>query len=201
MGDRESERKFRGTWCPVIVGPTFNAFHFLPVPVPMEPRLEMPEKWLMEVPVIEENQVKDPPSDALLTILDRNSEYRAWIGRDGRCETRFGTLLGWLNDNEYEAGSANDEYLGMVEENSFDNVCNVLDAIEEKCGSVDLGTHTIRDCNGATVADISAQGTVTGHNGMYMGQFEGFTFHQMKLVALYLMLVDPGMLSKEEGYE
>lgn len=33
----------------------------------------------------------------------------------------------------------------------------------------------------------------------FIGQFENFTYRQMKTMALYMLLVDPGMLNEIEG--
>jgi hypothetical protein len=42
-------------------------------------------------------------------------------------------------------------------------------------------------------------GVVTGHIGSFLGQFEGFTYRLLRVVSLYLMLLDPGMLNEVEG--
>ena len=62
-----------------------------------------------------------------------------------------------------------------------------------------MGTGYIKDFNDRIVAELTHSGVCTGHAGSYLGEFEGFSFNQMKIVALYLMLVDPGMLNEVEG--
>jgi len=55
------------------------------------------------------------------------------------------------------------------------------------------------DGHGTTIAELDNAGCCTGHSGTYIGQFEGFTFHDMKTVALYLILVDPAMYNEISG--
>ena len=43
-----------------------------------------------------------------------------------------------------------------------------------------------------TVGEIQKTGVVTGHAGSFLGQFEGFGYDKLRVVALYLMLIDPG---------
>ena len=75
-----------------------------------------------------------------------------------------------------------------------------FDALEEACGSVDLGTCTLRDCAGSTVADVDLRGNVNGHSGLFLGQFEGYKLKRgdLQVVALYLMLIDPGMCTEDD---
>jgi len=91
-------------------------------------------------------------------------------------------------------------YLGCLVENKFDNVCQVRDYDDELVGYLDLGTRTIRDRQGGTVADFQSGGIVKHSNGTYLGQFEGARgFHNMKEMALYLTIIDPGMCSDISG--
>ena len=55
---------------------------------------------------------------------------------------------------------------------------------------------------GATVADIGATGIVSHTTGTYLGEFECRhmkTYHHLKEIALYLVLLDPGMLNNVSG--
>lgn len=62
-----------------------------------------------------------------------------------------------------------------------------------KVGSLDMGLAYIKDEKDATVCEILGTGEVKGHMTTYLGQFEGFDYHDMKVVALYLLLIDPGL--------
>ncbi len=50
-----------------------------------------------------------------------------------------------------------------------------------------------------SLASSAQAGECTGPNTVWLGQFEGFTFRQLRTMALYLILIDPGMLSEIEG--
>lgn len=79
----------------------------------------------------------------------------------------------------------------------------VEDALDEKCGTIDLGHANIMDNQGSTIAQFDQRGTITGNNGSQLGQMEGFNYRQIRVTALYLMLIDPGMLNDtvESPYE
>ena len=225
QGDVDS--KFRGNWNYASRTPTFNAFQFLPTPPPQKPRkapapapvveecedavagltlgpavsVEEPVEELAAEP--EGDLLEDPPRDAdvLCTIRDRNGNYRGYIAKDGECRNNRDTLLGFINEESGQCGTADEEYLGCISDQSaFNNSdCVIEDAIDEKCGTLDMGTGYIKDFNDRIVAELTHSGVCTGHAGSYLGEFEGFSFNQMKIVALYLMLVDPGMLNEVEG--
>ncbi len=77
------------------------------------------------------------------------------------------------------------------------NKMTILDDLEEKVGSLDLGLARIYDHDGRVVGKLTNAGELSGVLS-YLGQFEGFSFHCMSIVALYLLLIDTGMLNKEE---
>ena len=219
QGDAES--KYRGTWNYASRTPTFNAFQFLPTPPPQKPRTKPPvveeceeavaalsigEAATVEEPVEELEQgelLEDPPADAdvMCTIRDRNGKYRGYIANDGECRNNRNTLLGFINADSGQCGTADEEYLGGISEQSAfnDAECIIEDALDEQCGLLDMGTGYLKDFNDRIVAELSHNGVCTGHSGSYLGEFEGFSFNQMKVVGLYLMLVDPGMLNEIEG--
>ena len=49
---------------------------------------------------------------------------------------------------------------------------------------------------GKKVAEFTAAGEVKGHDGAYLGQFDPFSFQRIEVAALYLTLIDPGMLNE-----
>ena len=197
--DTGGDRKFRGNWCPVIDSPSFNAFSFLPVPPPQPPRNKA-VPVAAPAPDLERERLAGPPSgvDVLCTILDRYNDYRGYISKEGECVNCLGETIGYINAESMQAGSADENFLGELLEGGS-NRPQILDASDEIGGTVDLGTHAIQDSVGSTVADLDSRGMITGHNGTFLGQFEGFSFHIMREIAIYLVLVDPGMLSAEEG--
>jgi hypothetical protein len=224
-GVKPTESTFRGTWQPVLYKPTFNAFSFLPTPPPQQPRKKIekgednthppppppvpttttekepepkqeeqePQELLTEPPI--------PPDQVLFSIIDREKNYRSCIAKDGTVTNNRGQIIGYINVVDKQAGSANEEYLGTVlEDRSFNNVYQVRDALDELCGTLDMGTATIRDAAGGTVADFQSNGVVKHSNGTYLGQFLKMKdFHHMIEMCLYLMLIDPGMCSDVAG--
>ena len=223
-GDKDS--KFRGTWNYASRTPTFNAFQFLPTPPPQKPRTAPPpeveecEEAVAALSVTEaappvdveaceeavEDEaelLEDPPPDAdvMCTIRDRDGNYRGYIANDGECRNNRNALMGYINADSGQCGTADEEYLGCISEVSAfnDSDCVIEDAIEETCGTLDMGTGYLKDTNDRIVAELESSGVCTGHSGSYLGEFEGFSFNQMKVVGLYLMLIDPGMLNEIEG--
>jgi hypothetical protein len=127
-------------------------------------------------------------------------DYRSCVAEDGTCYNNLGDVIGYLNFQELQVGSVSEMFLGDLIENKFDNVCQVRDDEEEVVGYLDLGTRTIRDRQGGTVADFESGGIIKHSNGTYLGQFEGAKgFHDMKEMTLYLLLIDPGMCSDVSG--
>tara|TARA_R110002050_G_scaffold126249_3_gene246984 strand:+ start:537 stop:785 length:249 start_codon:yes stop_codon:yes gene_type:complete len=77
------------------------------------------------------------------------------------------------------------------------NKMTILDDFDEKVGYLDLGTAKIHDQDNRSVGKLTNAGELSGTLS-YLGQFENFTFHSLSIVALYLLLIDSGMLNKEE---
>lgn len=218
-GDEES--KFRGNWNYASRTPTFNAFHFLPTPPPQKPRIRPIEEAgaVAAVPVepveaCEEavaalsvgdlgELLEAPPggADVLCAIRDRDGNYRGFIARDGECRNNRNGLLGFIDGESGQCGTADEEYLGRASaESAFNDAdCVIEDALDEKCGSLDRGTGYLKDADGRIVAELGPNGSCAGHAGTYLGEFEGYSHGEMTVVALYLMLIDPGMLSEVEG--
>lgn len=186
--------------------------------MPQEPRKKaVPTPPVIEEAATEEAVVEeDPPPkreeakelqtrppegvEVEFTVLDREKNYRACIAKDGTCYNNLGNVFGYLNFETYEAGSVSEMLLGTCVENHFNNVIQVRDAEDELAGYLDMGTHTIRDHQGATVADFEAAGVLKHPNGSFLGQFEGARgYHSMRELTLYLVMLDPGMLSDIRG--
>mmetsp|Transcript_21006 Transcript_21006/g.27237 ORF Transcript_21006/g.27237 Transcript_21006/m.27237 type:complete len:238 (+) Transcript_21006:111-824(+) len=209
----EEDSRFRGSWQLASKTPTFNAFQFLPTPPPQKPRLKLPsaieeceeveKQVIIFQPPEELILLHEPPAniDTLFIIKDRYSNYRGYISKDGECRNNRNQLLGFINESD-QCGSAEQEYLGSISPvNEFnDSICIITDAIDDKCALLDLGNGYIKNFDDdRIVAEISHNGICSGHAESYLGQFEGFSFHYMKTIALYLILLDPGMLNEVEG--
>jgi len=191
--------KFRGTWNYVITDrPAFNAYSFLPTPPAVKPRGQ--DKAAVEEE--DEGELRhEPPDDAevFITVKDRFGDYRGYIAEDGECVNNRDKTIGYINREDYTAGSREEEYLGCLQDQISGDECVVEDAMDERCGMVHLGHATIKDNQGSTVAEIHGNGIVVGNQGSQLGEFEGFTFNEIRTVGLYMMLIDPGMLNEIEG--
>ena len=216
-GDKPTQSTFRGTWQPVLYRPAFNAYAFLPTPPPQQARRRPPSEKEREPEPEPEPKPEEPPGEllteppippeeVLLSVMDREKNYRACVAKDGTCTNNRGQVIGFLNLDAGEAGTAGEDFLGNVVESHFDNVYQVRDATEELCGWIDMGTATIRDAAGSTVADVGGDGVIAHANGTYLGVFRlgrahgaRMVRHHLKEIALYVVLIDPGMLSDVAG--
>lgn len=196
-------KNYRGAGWDYLIGdrPAFNAYSFLPTPLAMRPRTRDEEPQAIEEDETEHELRYEPPdgADVMLCIRDRFGEYRGYITSEGECVNNRDKTIGWINREEGTAGSLHEEYLGTCIDQLSGDECVVEDALDERCGSINLGTATIHDNSGSTVAEFEQDGTVVGNHGSGLGKFEGFTYPEIRTVALYLMLIDPGMLNEIEG--
>jgi hypothetical protein len=206
----QPEVKFRGQWTAIIRdGPTFNAFSFLPSPMAQKPRTQ--KKVAEAAPKEEEEEEEEVAEEeeelpllyevpegreVLLSILDRYSNYRGYIDLEGGCFNNLDQNIGFINVDAEQAGTADLEYLGSVHNTFAGNYIEVHDAVDDMCGTLDLGTCYLKDATSITVGEVMATGVVTGHSGSFLGQFEGFSYAMLRVIALYLMLIDPGMLNE-----
>jgi len=192
------ETRFRGGWSPSVRDPSQFAFKFLPTAPAQKPRVAKAAPPPEPEPIKALQVLSDAPPEATargaLNILDRYRNYRGYISAEGTCYNNVGQIIGYIDAGSGQVGSSDQEYLGWIRQ---DNV--IEDAVEAKLGEIDLGRAYIKNTNGSTIAELDNTGSVTGHAGTFLGQFEGFTYHQMKVIGLYLFLVDPGMLNEVEG--
>eukprot|EP00026_Physarum_polycephalum_P017359 Phypoly_transcript_18562.p1 GENE.Phypoly_transcript_18562~~Phypoly_transcript_18562.p1 ORF type:complete len:198 (+),score=32.29 Phypoly_transcript_18562:94-687(+) len=197
MALKKEDAKFRGMWSPRVGSPGGYAFKFLPTAPAQKPKAKgnvpPPE------PVIDSGDVLfDAPKEAYasgaLNIKDRYRNYRGYISAEGTCYNNKGHIIGYIDTTSWQVGSRDEEYLGYLRQDSV-----IENAAEEKMGDLDLGRATIKNTKGSTVAAIDGTGAVTGNSGSFLGEFEGFGYNSMRVIALYLVLLDPGMLNEIEG--
>lgn len=207
---KETASVFRGTWQPTIHKP-FGAYSFLPTPPPQEPKKKVQQQQQEAAaapppqpaaPEPERERMRGPPPgiQVAFTVLDREKEYRSCIATDGTCIDNYGQVFGYLNFDSLEAGSVSENYLGNIVESQFNNVAQVRDEEDDLVGYLDMGTRSVKDRQNATVVDFESGGRLKHPNGTYLGEFEGAKgFHNMRELALYLVLLDPGMCSDVSG--
>lgn len=206
----QKETVFRGNWNATIVTTSgFGKAQYLPTPKPIIKG--SPPKRLKKEEDQEAKSPAAPTSKRLLkapegrpvkfSILDREKDFRAWIEEDGSCFNNMNELIGFINFEDKSAGSVDEMMLGYIQESKFDNVATMFDNDDTVIARIDLGTHVIKNPEGASVVDIEAGGIVKhGGNGTFLGQFVGARgFHSMRDIAVYMVCIDPGMCSDVSG--
>mmetsp|Transcript_10391 Transcript_10391/g.31346 ORF Transcript_10391/g.31346 Transcript_10391/m.31346 type:complete len:222 (-) Transcript_10391:235-900(-) len=211
-GVRAGEELSRGQWNLASRTPTFREFQFLPTPPPMEPRFTAPP-WLeggldavnarLHIPLDSElpSLMKEPPKDALMTARDRFGNFRSFVKKKyGECRNNRGILLGWVCPDSFEVGASEDQYLGELLPTKNDPAeFFVRDNTDEVVAYANLDRGLLRDRDQNVVAAISRDGVCTGRDSAFLGQFDGFSSAHLKTVVLYLTLLDPGMLTEDDG--
>eukprot|EP01094_Clydonella_sp_ATCC50884_P016504 TRINITY_DN273_c0_g1_i1.p2 TRINITY_DN273_c0_g1~~TRINITY_DN273_c0_g1_i1.p2 ORF type:complete len:215 (+),score=59.23 TRINITY_DN273_c0_g1_i1:62-646(+) len=186
------DKKFRSHWSARIRDPTPR--HFFPVAQPAVPmtreRAPIPEP--VEVPKRERMNGPPPGADVKFNIRDRYNDWRGYIAGDGSCYNNVGDVIGYIEGDD--AGSVTEDFLGTI--NADNQVSNALDDVVARLDPGRVTIHTVPDDD--LWAEIDNSGCVkAGEDVSYCGQFEGFTFHDMKIITLYLVLIDPNMLNPE----
>ncbi|KAL6063443.1 Phospholipid scramblase [Balamuthia mandrillaris] len=184
--------KFRGNWSPSLPDPIINRYN---VPIPTQPKPQPKAQAPKAVPVeqpVRKEKIAWPPSDAVLNILDRCRDPRSYIAKDGTCKDAYGTVIGYVND-EGQVGGPDKSYWGCITEDI------IYDKDDKQIGELDPGRAYVKDVNGNTIAELENSGDCKGHDGSFIGQFVGFTYHDMQTIALYLLIIDVGMYNTIEG--
>jgi len=189
------EVKFRGMWSPNIRVPNWQPF--LPTAPPQKPKVV--NACPAAVPVVTKKKVlTGPPPEAqkegCMNIWDRMKHWRGYIDAEGTCYNNVLDIIGYINQDSGEAGSADSEYLGRLRPDWV-----IENNLEQVVGYLDSGRAYVKDYQETTVAEVKATGEVAGHMVSHIGQFHGFNYHRLNTIALYLLLIDPGMLSEIEG--
>jgi len=183
-------------WSPTIRTPNWQPF--LPVAPPQKPKKINTCPAAAPVVLKGKKPLTGPPPEALkdgcMNIWDRDKNWRGYINAEGTCYNNVVDIIGYINQDTGEAGSVDCEYLGRLRSDWV-----VENNLDQKVGSLDSGRAWVRDWQDVTVAEITNAGEVAGHMLSHIGQFHGFNYHRLNTVALYLLLIDPGMLSEIEG--
>ena len=76
---------------------------------------------------------------------------------------------------------------------------DIVDASDERIAVLDLGRGKLLALDGTTtIAEISSDGEVLVNSGERRSSIEGYRWAYMHVAAMYLTLVDPGILSDTE---
>merc|ERR1711934_246900 len=181
-----ADTRFRGAWSPQIANPHVKSF--LPTAPPAIPAPAKAEDAPAPPPYKAGDKKNGPPDDAEVSfnIRDRYNNWRGYIAKDGSCFNNTWQLIGYIEG--HQAGSINSEYLGQVTED-----WHIEDSNDKIVALIDPGRAIIREMSqNDIICEMDKSGCIkAGENLTYLGQFEPFTFHDMKIIGLYLLLIDP----------
>lgn len=140
-----------------------------------------------------------PPGDASLVIVDRDGLYRGCVCADGSTvKDAKGALLGAVDDALGVATDARGVLIGKVDPKSTDGgLVALLDAKGATVGYADLGRAAVLAPDKTTVLEVDGAGEARGHDGLFVGAFLDFTYHQTKLVAFIYLIVAPKLLQEK----
>ena len=64
-------------------------------------------------------------------------------------------------------------------------------------GYANMGKSAVLDQDKNTILEVDGAGEARGHDGLFVGAFIHFTYHQTKLVAFLFLLVAPKLLKEK----
>lgn len=145
------------------------------------------------------NEPMESTDEIQFCVYDRVGNYRSCFCLDGSVRNNRDELLGYLNLETLQAGSASEDFLGelLSESPSEDELC-ARGPFDEFCAVVDLSKARLADRANSTLAEFTRMGEVISNDGLRLGRFEPFTYNDVRTAALYLLFLDPGMLSPVE---
>jgi len=123
-------------------------------------------------------------------------------------EMFLGCVIDQPYDNMYQVRDSEDDlvgYIDMVGEKYIfllflKDKCVIFSSLANTKLKKKQGTASVKDAMGGSVVDLESGGICKHPNGTYLGQFLGARgFHDMRILALYLCLLDPGMCSDVTG--
>jgi len=138
-------------------------------------------------------------ANVVFKVSGRDGGYRACVLDDGTVKNNRGAVLGYLNDDDHQAGSVDEQFLGdLTFESALRDAMVARGAADELVATLRLDAARLVDGGGSTLACVSRDGEITGGLGERLGVVEPFDFSLQTQVALYALFLDPGLLSSEE---
>lgn len=135
-------------------------------------------------------------------VYDRRGNYRACLCLDGSVKSNRNHLLGYINLETIQAGSATEDFLGeLVSETPSDGELCARGPYDEFCAAVDLPGMRLRDRRGSTFLKVSRSGELIVRDGSRLGRFDPFSPNDFQAVVLYVLFLDPGIVSPLEVHD
>lgn len=136
------------------------------------------------------------PTKYELLVIDRQGNYRGYVDQKGTFFNSRDETIGFLNMEANTAGSIDDEFLGCVQDQVVGDECVIENSSGDSIAILHLGSSRILDNQGSTVVEFEPSGKFCGNFGSSLGQLDGFSYKNIRVAALYLLFIDPGMLSE-----
>mmetsp|Transcript_21837 Transcript_21837/g.33596 ORF Transcript_21837/g.33596 Transcript_21837/m.33596 type:complete len:1371 (+) Transcript_21837:73-4185(+) len=140
----------------------------------------------------------ESPEDVQCVIYDRLGRYRSCVCQDLSVRNNRDELLGYVNEEMNQAGSATEDFLGELEPGARADILIARGPFDEVVANCDLGTMRISGAGNSTIAELTRSGDIVGNEGTRLGQISPFNFQDFNLAALYMLFLDPGILSNRE---
>ena len=148
------------------------------------------------------SQPVEPSEEIQFQVFDRRGRYRACLCQNGTVRNNRDDVLGYINSQTMQAGSATEEFLGELARESITDIePHARGPFDELCGIIDLARSRLRDGSGGTIIQVNSAGELRDSEGSIVGHFDPFAYNvdnAFKVIALYLTFIDPGMTSKIE---
>lgn len=147
-----------------------------------------------------------------MVLTDRDRFFRSYItSREGQCFNNRGELIGVINRRDGTAASTQG-YLGCVQcvyrsrtrPDHLQDSFLVYDCQELHAATLDVfagergsgPTVRVMDSERNLRAVVASDGAISGANGEKLGVADGYSVDDVRVLALFLTLVDPGMLGR-----
>lgn len=140
----------------------------------------------------------EPAEEVHFCVYDREGCFRACVCHDGSVRSNRDELLGYLNIEAMQAGSASEDFLGELKKDINDTELAARGHFDEFCAVVDLSKTRLKDSGGSTLVEITSTGEAITNDGSRVGRFSPFSYSDFPAIALFLLFIDPGMISPLE---
>jgi hypothetical protein len=133
----------------------------------------------------------DAPEDAFVNVYDKESNFYASISEEGTIIDCLGNVMGFINVENKCVASKDEEFLGSFLGDT------VVGPNDEHFGEIDRGRGLIIAANGSSVLELEGTGHCKGATSCYLGEFRGFGYGELEIVALFVLLIDRKFLEEE----
>ena len=150
-----------------------------------------PDFWNEEDEDEEHREPHTAPEDSWCNVFDKKGNFLCSIDEEGSIKDNFGELIAYFDLESKRVASHEGFLLGYV---SGEIVYNGED---EFIGELNRGTGAILGETGSTLVSLEQSGHCKGATSVSLGEFRGFSFKQLDLVALYCLCVNKNFVKED----